>query len=92
MLGEVQGEYPSQWPRSVRSPRSWGSAAPRHCVSGTYYDARDRPASKRALRDEELKVHIVRVHAENYGVYGPRKMWLNSTGRASRWPGARSSG
>jgi putative transposase len=42
----------------------------------TYYDAKDRPASKRALRDEELRVEIVRVHAENYGVYGPRKVWL----------------
>jgi putative transposase len=42
----------------------------------TYYDAKDKPASNRTLRDEELKVHIVRVHATNYGVYGPRKVWL----------------
>ena len=42
----------------------------------TYYDAKDKPASKRALRDEQLKVEIVRVHAANYGVYGPRKVWL----------------
>lgn len=42
----------------------------------TYYDAKHKPASKRAVRDEELKVHIVRVHADNYGVYGPRKVWL----------------
>jgi putative transposase len=42
----------------------------------TYYDAKDRPASKRALRDEDLKVEIARVHAANYGVYGPRKVWL----------------
>ena len=44
----------------------------------TYYDARtsaDRP-SRRQLRDEELKVEIARVHAENYGVYGARKVWL----------------
>jgi putative transposase len=42
----------------------------------TYYDAKARPASKRAVRDAELKVHIARVHAANYGVYGPRKVWL----------------
>jgi putative transposase len=44
----------------------------------TYYDARasgDRP-SRRQLRDEELKVEIARVHEENYGVYGARKVWL----------------
>jgi putative transposase len=28
------------------------------------------------LRDEELKVEIRRVHAENHGVYGARKVWL----------------
>jgi putative transposase len=42
----------------------------------TYYDAKSRPASKRSVRDEELKVEIARAHAENYGVYGPRKVWL----------------
>jgi putative transposase len=42
----------------------------------TYYDAGDMPASKRAQRDERLKVDVVRVHAENYGVYGSRKVWL----------------
>ena len=44
----------------------------------TYYDARTnvRRPSPRALRDEELTVEIVRVHAENYGVYGARKVWL----------------
>ena len=42
----------------------------------TYYDAKNRPPSKRALRDEDLRVEIARVHADNYGVYGPRKVWL----------------
>jgi putative transposase len=44
----------------------------------TYYDARTsvRRALPRALRDEELTVEITRVHAENYGVYGARKVWL----------------
>ena len=42
----------------------------------TYYEARNRPASRRAVRDEELKVEVSRVHAENYSVYGARKVWL----------------
>jgi putative transposase len=41
----------------------------------TYYDAKKRPPSKRALRDAELKVEIARVHAQNFGVYGARKVW-----------------
>jgi len=40
----------------------------------TFYAARTRPPSARAVRDEELKPVIVRVHQENYGVYGIRKM------------------
>jgi putative transposase len=42
----------------------------------TYYDAAGRPPSKRAVRDEDLRVEIARVHEANYGVYGPRKVWL----------------
>jgi putative transposase len=42
----------------------------------TYYDAGRRAVSARALRDEDLKVAIARVHAENYSIYGPRKVWL----------------
>jgi putative transposase len=42
----------------------------------TYYDAVRRPPSARARRDEQLKAAITRVHAENYGVYGARKVWL----------------
>jgi putative transposase len=45
-------------------------------VPSTYYDARTRAPSRRQLRDEELKALIARVHADNYGVYGPRKVWL----------------
>jgi len=41
----------------------------------TYYHARRRPASARALRDTGLKTEIVRVHAEHFGVYGARKVW-----------------
>jgi putative transposase len=42
----------------------------------TYYDAAGRGPSARAVRDEQLKAHIARVHGENYGVYGARKVWL----------------
>jgi len=42
----------------------------------SYYEAASRPPSKRALRDEDLRVEIARVHEANYGVYGPRKVWL----------------
>ncbi len=41
----------------------------------TYYDAKSRPPSTRALRDERLRPEIERVHEENFGVYGARKVW-----------------
>jgi putative transposase len=47
-----------------------------------YYDAKRRPPSARAVRDEALKAEVRRVHAENFGVYGARKVWrqLNREG------------
>ena len=42
----------------------------------TYYGAVGRPPSARARRDEQLKAAITRVHQDNYGVYGARKVWL----------------
>jgi putative transposase len=42
----------------------------------TYYDAVSRGPSARAVRDEQLKQQISRVFAQNYGVYGARKVWL----------------
>ncbi|MCC5574951.1 IS3 family transposase [Microtetraspora sp. AC03309] len=41
----------------------------------TYYAAKTRPASARAIRDAELDEHIQRIHTANYGVYGVRKVW-----------------
>ena len=41
-----------------------------------YYDAARRAPSARAVRDERLKAEISRVHTDNYGVYGARKVWL----------------
>ncbi len=40
----------------------------------TYYAARTRPPSARAVRDGDLKPVIERLHAANYGVYRVRKM------------------
>lgn len=42
----------------------------------TYYAAKSRPPSARAIRDEVLKPEIRRVHRDNFGVYGARKVWL----------------
>ncbi len=42
----------------------------------TYYEARNRAPSRRAVRDDRLRGEVARVHAANYGVYGARKVWL----------------
>lgn len=42
----------------------------------TYYEHRGRKPSARQLRDAALKPRVAQVHAENYGVYGARKVWL----------------
>jgi len=48
----------------------------------TYYAAKTRPLSARALRDEQLKPEIVRIYNENLSVYGADKVWdqLNKDG------------
>ena len=40
----------------------------------TYYAAKTRPASARAVRDAELKPIIEATHRDNYSVYGARKV------------------
>ena len=42
----------------------------------TYYAARSRPPSPRAVRDEYLKAEITRVWRDNMEVYGAEKVWL----------------
>jgi putative transposase len=42
----------------------------------TYYDAYRREPSPSMRRDEQLSKHIIEVHAQNFGVYGARKIWL----------------
>jgi putative transposase len=48
----------------------------------TYYDAIKRQQQQRRrvsvaqVREEQLMLAIARVHRDNYGVYGARKVWL----------------
>nr|WP_238306263.1 IS3 family transposase [Mycobacterium sp. 20KCMC460] len=42
----------------------------------TFYEQMRCQPSRRQVRDAELKEHITRVHADNYHVYGARKVWL----------------
>ncbi len=48
---------------------------PAAIAPSTYYATKTRPVSARCRRDEELTALIKRIHAENYGVYGARKIW-----------------
>jgi putative transposase len=41
----------------------------------TYYETKTRPPSARSIRDETVTAEIRRVHEENYGVYGIKKVW-----------------
>jgi putative transposase len=41
----------------------------------TYYAAKSRPPSPRSVRDAALAPEIARVHADNFAVYGARKVW-----------------
>ena len=61
----------------------------------TYYAAKARSLSARALRDAELRPEIARVHRENFSVYGVDKVWaqLNREGiRVARCTVARLMG
>jgi putative transposase len=48
----------------------------------TFYAARAAKPTPAQVRDEQLTVEVARVHKENYGVYGARKVWaqLNREG------------
>jgi putative transposase len=41
----------------------------------SYYAAKVRPPSARAIHDAELSADISRIHAEHFSVYGVRKAW-----------------
>jgi putative transposase len=55
---------------------------PAQIAPSTYYAAKTGTESAQAARDRELAVRIERVHEDNYGVYGARKVWaeLNRQG------------
>jgi putative transposase len=50
------------------------SCAGTKIAPSTYYAAKTRPASARAVRDAELVPVIRQVHTDNLGVYGARKV------------------
>ena len=56
----------------------------------TYYAAKSRPPSERAIRDAELGPTLEKLWKHNYSVYGRRKLWKaarrpTSTPAATRW-------
>lgn len=55
--------------------RTLGATECGFITSRGYRAAKTRPASDRELRDQVLIPQITRIHAENYGVYGVRKVW-----------------
>ena len=58
----------------------------------TYYAAKSRPRSARAVRDEEIKAEILAVWKDNYQVYGEHaRSVVSSAGKPSRWLAAPSS-
>jgi putative transposase len=46
-----------------------------HIAPSTYYDNKSRPPSQRSIRDASIIGEIERVHKDNYGVYGIRKVY-----------------
>jgi putative transposase len=66
--------------------------------SSTYYAARSRPPSARAITDAWLTEEICRVFEANYGVYGARKVWRQlhregiQVGRDRTWRLMREAG
>jgi putative transposase len=41
----------------------------------SYYAAKTRPPSTRAIRAESLAADITRIHVDHFSVYGARKLW-----------------
>ncbi|WP_201301315.1 IS3 family transposase, partial [Citricoccus sp. K5] len=55
--------------------RTLGATECGFITSRGYRAAKTRPASERRVRDTVLLEELRRIHTENYGVYGYRKMW-----------------
>jgi putative transposase len=58
----------------------------------TYYAATSRPASARAVRDEQLKAASTEVWSANYEIYGVQKVWRELNRQGIAGPGAQWSG
>lgn len=68
--------------------RTLGATGCGFMTSRGYRAAKTRPASARALRDDLLLEEIRRVHAQNYSVYGVRKMHHAMSQPGTRQPGS----
>ena len=55
--------------------RTLGATAGGFITSRGYRAAKTRQVSDRQIRDTALTSVIERLHSENYGVYGVRKIW-----------------
>ena len=60
------------------------SRAGMQIAPSTYYTAKTRPRSARTVADEQRLAVIRQVHADNYGVYGVRKMHAELNRRGHR--------
>lgn len=61
-------------------------------TSRGYRAAKTRPPSPRQLKDDLLVPEVARLHAENYGVYGRRKMHALIRRQGWMWAVTRPSG
>lgn len=75
---------PKQYPRELRERAVFGVEPICRVLSehgapiapSTYYAAKARPPSARAVRDTQLRTEITRVWKDNREVYGADKVWL----------------
>jgi len=58
----------------------------------TYYAAKTRPPSARAVRDAALSSEITRIHAEHFSVYGSARPGASCAARAPTSAATRSAG
>ncbi|MDY6055240.1 IS3 family transposase [Micrococcus sp.] len=72
--------------------RTLGATECGFITSRAYRAAKTRPPSERALRDKLLIEELERIHAENYSVYGVRKMHHAMARAGGRSAGSTSGG
>jgi len=52
----------------------------------TYYSAKSRPASARAIRDAVMMPILLALWQAHYSVYGTRKLWTAASSGCAFWP------